>query len=115
MRITGLLNAIALAVLFVSCGEEAIVLAQTQSGGVPTFDVSQTCRAEAADAPSTREGCLRDEQSARDQLVREWQQYASADRTSCAQPVSSSGGIRSYVELLTCLQTARDARKLPKE
>jgi hypothetical protein len=109
--------------LIVACAKAQMVSAQTPPAadsrvaqdGVPTFDVSRTCRAEAIDAPSTREGCLRDEQSAHDQLTAEWAQFSPADKTSCAQPSGSSGGIRSYVEMLTCLQTARDARKLPKE
>jgi hypothetical protein len=87
----------------------------TAQGGVPTFDVSRTCRAEAADAPATREGCMRDEQKARDQLAAEWGQFSAADRTNCVQPAVDISGVRSYVELLTCLQIARDARKLPKE
>jgi hypothetical protein len=87
----------------------------TAQGAVPTFDISRTCRAEAADAPATRDGCMKDEQGARDQLSAQWAQFSPADKTSCVQPALNISGIRSYVELLTCLETARDARKLPKE
>jgi hypothetical protein len=82
---------------------------------VPTYDVSRTCSAEAAVAPELKGGCMADEQGARNQLSAEWGQYAAADKTNCSQSAGASGGIRSYVELLTCLQTARDARKLPPE
>jgi hypothetical protein len=115
MRITGFLYAIALAVLFASCGAGAIVFAQTRSDGVPTFDVSRTCRSEATAAPELRAGCMADEKSAQDQLTAQWAQFSTADKTSCVQPSVDISGIRSYVELLTCLQTARDARKLPPE
>jgi hypothetical protein len=115
MRVTGLLNAIALAVLIIGWSAGTIVFAQTRSEGVPTYDVSRTCSAEAAVAPEMKDGCLADEQSARNQLTTEWAQYSAADRTNCSQSGGASGGILSYVELLTCLQSARDARKLPKE
>jgi hypothetical protein len=39
---------------------------------------------------------------------------APTDRTRCTQ-VSSMRGFQSYVELLRCLEMARDARKLPKD
>ena len=57
--------------------------------------------------------CLDDEKSARDQIVKEWNQFAPADRTSCTR-LSTTGGAPTYTELLVCLQMARDARKLPK-
>jgi hypothetical protein len=46
---------------------------------------------------------------------REWVQFATGDKASCTQAVSAIPGPESYVELLTCLEMARDARKLPKE
>jgi hypothetical protein len=58
--------------------------------------------------------CLDDEKGARDQLVKEWGEFASADRSLCTR-LSRTGGTPTYTELLVCLELARDARKLPKD
>jgi Collagen triple helix repeat (20 copies) len=84
-------------------------------GGPPQFDVRRLCHAEAAESPTTEQSCLKDEQSAQEQLTREWAEFAAADRTTCVGTATNVSGIRSYVELLTCLEMARDAAKLPKE
>jgi hypothetical protein len=84
---------------------------------VPRLDVAQTCRAEASADPSetAASACMDDQQKARDQLIRDWDGFASTDRSSCTAEATSIAGIGSYVELLTCLQVASDARKLSKE
>jgi hypothetical protein len=84
-------------------------------GGPPHFDVRHTCRAEAAESPTTEQSCMKDEQRAQEQLAREWAEFAAADRTTCVSSATDLTGVRSYVELLTCLELARDAGKLPKE
>jgi hypothetical protein len=80
--------------------------------GVPVLDVSTSCQDEAAVAPERKKQCMQDEQSAREVLVREWEKFDAADRRQCSA-VATLGGTSSYVELLTCLQMAMDARKLP--
>jgi hypothetical protein len=84
---------------------------------VPRLDVAQTCHAEASADPSETAGsaCIEDQQKARDQLINDWDRFASTDRSSCTAEATSIAGIASYVELLTCLQVARDARKLSNE
>jgi hypothetical protein len=76
----------------------------------PNLNVGPTCR-----SASDRQKCMEDEQTARGQLAKEWGQFAGGDKTSCTQTVSDIAGSQSYVELLTCLEMARDAKKLPKE
>jgi hypothetical protein len=84
---------------------------------IPTLDVDRTCRAESATGQnkSAIESCLTDERSAREQLAKEWEQFAVAMRTSCTREATGIAGVQSYVELLTCLQIARDAANLPKQ
>jgi hypothetical protein len=82
---------------------------------VPTFDVRLTCGAEAQADPSAGAvaSCMADEQRARETLSKQWAQFAPESRTSCARAQSGIPGVRSYVELLTCLQLAKDAKNLP--
>lgn len=80
---------------------------------VPSLDVNSSCRAEAAVAPEGKKQCLQDEQDARAVLVQRWGQFSVADRQQCTA-MATMGGTASYVELLTCLQMASDARKLPR-
>jgi hypothetical protein len=79
---------------------------------LPRLDVAATCRADQNKA--TVDNCMADENRARQRLETEWGQFGSADRSQCTQ-VSSMRGFQSYVELLTCLEMARDASKLPKD
>ena len=58
---------------------------------------------------------MRDEENARAKLAGEWESFRPADRTSCTELARLGGGLQSYVELLTCLEMAKDARGLPKE
>jgi hypothetical protein len=82
---------------------------------VPTFNVASSCRAAAeinratglADAQSY-DNCMRDEDSARQELVPIWMSFKAADRDRC-ESEASSAEVYSYVELLVCLQLARDA------
>ena len=84
---------------------------------VPTYDVRSTCRAESQDGPGagTTAACLADEQKARETLVAQWAQFAPESKRSCAQLEGVTAGLRSYVELLTCLQIAKDAKSPPKQ
>jgi hypothetical protein len=51
-------------------------------------------------------GC---ENQARQQLLREWSQFAFADRAMCVG-VSGAGSVNPvYTELMTCLEMARDS------
>jgi hypothetical protein len=84
------------------------------TGGVPKFDVDTTCRGTSGVATGTPGTCTADEQSARVELAKGWTQFPPAERTRCTE-LSSMRGFQSYVELLTCLEMAAEAKKLPKE
>ncbi len=73
---------------------------------MPTFDIARECRYEGGSAANV-EQCSQDEAAALRQLKTEWVQFVGADKRSCME-TTQIGGFASYVELLTCLETARD-------
>jgi hypothetical protein len=77
--------------------------------GVPTLDVGPGCRAPVDIPEMSASSCLADEKSARDDLIKEWQQFSASDKTMCTDQTQSYDP--SYVELLACLESARDAKK----
>jgi hypothetical protein len=86
-------------------------------GGVPIINFARSCRAASEASVGIAQGantCLADEISVRDQLARDWDQFAQADRTSCVS-LTTIGGGGTYTDLLTCLEIRRDARNLQKE
>ena len=80
---------------------------------VPTINVEPHCHDVAARAAPVGDvvSCLRVEQAARDQLVKEWAEFAAPDKSHCLR-LSSLAVQPTYTELLTCLELARDVRKL---
>jgi hypothetical protein len=76
------------------------------SDTVPTFDIASECRYEGGSAANV-ERCSQDETAALGQLKTEWVQFVGADKRSCME-TTQIGGFASYVELLTCLEMARD-------
>ena len=89
-----------------------------RAGNVPTIDIRNTCKIAAGamvrlmgstSMERDIEICLGSEQSARDQLVKDWGTYSSRDRERCVRP---GVYLPSYVEWLTCLEMERDARKM---
>ena len=83
------------------------------SDDMPLYNLSKSCRSETATAAGDR-NCLANEQHARETLLRQWSRFAPADKGNCLQ-VEEAGGAPSYVELLTCLQMAASAKKLPDD
>jgi hypothetical protein len=86
---------------------------------VPKFDIARGCRLEnAASSGLTEEQplnkCVSDEQRALQQLQTQWSEFAASDRASCTTETTSND-TPSYVELLTCLEDARDARGQSKK
>src|SRR5262245_6547241 len=102
-----------IAVAAVSLGIEASVAIADE---VPTYDVRKSCNADLQQYSSAQSAtrCLADEQNARTTLVSQWTQFAPDSRSSCMQMVGDPAGPQSYVELLTCLQMAKDVKSLPK-
>jgi hypothetical protein len=76
------------------------------SGSVPQFDIARECRFEGG-SNAVFEQCSRDETTALSQLRAEWAQFGRADQKICMGETTTSG-FASYVELLTCLEIARD-------
>src|SRR5262245_18002063 len=95
----------------------AASLAAASAREPPRFDAAPGCRAGANSGVAPRsdiDACLRSEQDARAALARLWSEFAAADKSRCVEK-THMGGPPSYIEVLTCLELARDARKLPKD
>jgi hypothetical protein len=83
---------------------------------VPDLNFEPICRDRAAENQGVEDDsavCIQDEKAARDQLATKWDEFASADRTRCVR-MSTVERTASYIEVLTCLEMNRDARKLRK-
>jgi Tfp pilus assembly protein PilV len=71
---------------------------------IPAFDITRNCKAEMADASiSGPASCERDETQAKNQLAQRWSSYSASQKKECVGE-STTGGEKSYVELLTCLE-----------
>jgi hypothetical protein len=83
---------------------------------LPRLNVEPSCRAAAERAadPSYAAVCLRKEQEARNQIERQWNEFTADDRVQCVPRVTMAGRA-TYTELLTCLEMARDVRRLRAE
>jgi hypothetical protein len=88
---------------------------------VPQFDASLSCRSAGASsvmtpATGTRNAaaCERDENDARSKLEQEWSGFSGAEQRRCTR-LTTLGGSPSYVEMLTCLEMAQAAKKLPAD
>src|SRR5262245_8869695 len=79
---------------------------------IPKLDVTGSCRAGAGGSDASYQGCLRDEKAAEEELVKGWAQFSALDKPMCV--AQSQAATSSYITLLTCLQTARDARGFEK-
>jgi hypothetical protein len=90
-------------------------LAIAVSDAVPVFNVEPTCRGGMDRPGQTKlyEQCLRDESEARGALQASWTKYPAGDRATCT--ATAQIGVQSYVELLTCLQLAGEARQMEKK
>jgi hypothetical protein len=96
-----------------------------RSDDVPVLDIKPVCHGIALQAmdPSETGGpdlamsqCLSSEQEVRGQLVKAWPDFAAADKEHCTRE-ATMGGEASYTDLITCLEMARDVRKMhvPKD
>ena len=82
---------------------------------VPKLNVEGSCRAAAkmGDSMDAKlQDCMRQEQSARAKLENNWTQFSSRSRTSCVALATQTRTQESYVEVLVCLELAREAEKL---
>lgn len=88
-------------------------LGAARADDVPQFDIARECRT-TTQGDNERQSCMQDEQTARSQLVQQWDRFPASSRSHCTAETKIDD-TPSYVELLTCLQMARDANKLPKK
>ena len=82
------------------------------SYAVPKFDIVRECRFEGGSIVKF-DRCLQDEAAALEQLKANWAQFAGVDKSTCLS-AATVGGLASYVELLTCLEMAREANNTDK-
>jgi hypothetical protein len=79
---------------------------------LPQFDLVKNCKSGGALWGTPRQAsdsCVRSEQDARATLEKSWNEIFPADRNNCSRLIST-GGPPSYVELLSCVEMAREAR-----
>ena len=86
----------------------------------PVLNVLPLCRGitsqgadplQAGDRKVSFDECLKAEQQDRETMINEWPTFSGADRKHCIAE-ATMGGESSYTELVTCLEMARDVRKL---
>jgi len=91
-----------------------------QSDEVPVLNVLPLCRGiasqgdaplQAGDRAVSVEECLKAERVDRNTIKQEWSTFSGTDKKHCISE-ATMGGESSYTELLTCLEMARDVKKL---
>ena len=92
-----------------------------RSDDVPTLDVNPVCHGiamqgelEAGLQQTSFQQCVQSEAATRDEIKKSWSTFTTADKTHCVA-LAKTGGESSYTELLTCMEMARDVRKLHSE
>ena len=70
---------------------------------VPAFDIARNCREEVVGAIVSVDACTKDELDAKNELTQRWSEFGASEKKTCTGE-ASTGGDKSYVELLTCLQ-----------
>ena len=75
---------------------------------VPRFNLNAVCAADGMRGPNV---CVKSETAARDDLAKQWAQFPAVDRARCVQ-LATMSKMPSYVQVLTCLEMAREARQI---
>jgi len=90
----------------------------TRSDDIPTLDVNPVCRGIAQQGElevglqqTSFQQCVQSEQATREQIKKEWSTFSASDKSHCVA-LAKTGGESSYTELITCMEMARDVRKL---
>jgi hypothetical protein len=84
---------------------------------VPDLNFEPICRESAGPSLNGKDNvgiCRSDEGAARDALAKQWSEFDSADRARCIR-LSTTNHSASYVEVLTCLEMNRDAKKIRRK
>ena len=92
-----------------------------RSDDIPTLDVNPVCHGiamqgelEAGLQQTSFQQCVQSEQATRDELKKQWSTFSTADKSHCVA-LAKTGGESSYTELITCMEMARDVRKLHED
>jgi hypothetical protein len=92
-----------------------------RSDDIPTLDVNPVCHGIAMQGQleeglrqTSFQQCVKSEQNTREQLKKEWSTFTTADKTNCVA-LAKTGGEPSYSGLTTCLEMAREVRKLHED
>src|SRR6516225_8769297 len=106
--------------LFIAIGM-IMSISSARSDDIPTLDVRPVCRGIASQSElevglqqTNFEQCLQSEQAVREELKKGWSTFSTADKTHCVA-LAKTGGESSYTELITCMEMARDVRKLHRQ
>ena len=91
-----------------------------RSDDVPTLDVNPVCHGiamqgelEAGLQQTSFQQCVQSEQAVRDEIKKEWSTFTTPDKTHCVA-LAKTGGESSYT-VITCMEMARDVRKLHQD
>jgi hypothetical protein len=89
-----------------------------RSDDIPTLDVNPVCHGIAMQGElevglqqTSFRQCVKSEQEVREQIKKEWSTFSTADKSHCVA-LAKTGGESSYTEFITCMEMARDVRKL---
>ena len=92
--------------------------ATAKDSGLPTIDIQKGCRAAETELTSlfgsqsdAYKSCLDDEQTARDQLVKDWAAFSAPVKATCVRPTDY---LPSYVEWQACLELTREVLRMRK-
>jgi hypothetical protein len=108
-----------LSMIFVSAAMLPVGYWPALADDVPNLNVDPVCRgiAQQAKGPGETGGpdlafskCVTSEHAVREKLSKEWSTFGPGDKAHCVG--NEKGGYASYTDLITCLEMARDARKM---
>jgi hypothetical protein len=97
-----------------------LAILPARSDEIPVLNVHPLCRGivsqadaslQAGDRSVTMEECLKAEQDDRESIKQEWSTFSADTKKHCTAE-ATMGGESSYTDLLTCLEMARDVKKL---
>jgi hypothetical protein len=99
----------------------AVSVSAARSDAYPTLNVAPLCHA-LTDRSELQLGirdvsfdeCMKAEQADREIMIKQWSTFSADDRRHCIAE-ATMGGESSYTDLVTCLEMARDVRKLHGE
>jgi hypothetical protein len=93
------------------------VYSGTAQAQVPTVNIAETCRVAAQVTVNLSGGtsqndldiCLKGENDAREQMIKNWSTFEPSDRAGCMQP---NAYLPSYIEWLTCFEMNKQVREM---